>query len=828
MESEGICPVKFLGSDAVNKDLHSIVAKTSSTAESNTEEGIRANQAIKTTKFYETLRYECQTIEDHMRDAEFDVLKKEEDAFLTIRFEHEISRMQTLQAAELRGRKVAFEKQLAARATRQKAKRAQKQLFRDIKKRDSTITEQEESASATEKIQEQLSDRSKQFEQQIAFVEAKHEKQRKQLIAAQERKLSAEKTLHDLETKHLKTELRSTLAKNFQARVNHQKALDKRMMDHQRERQLLELRQLKERADLEEKSFEEIQSLKISQNSRGIEMQGHHLSEMHTEKDRLYEIIQLAKVAALEKKYTNDVKLLSQVHRSQTRQLRQMNLQMMKQRKYEATKGKDAREESETSLSVQPPITTVHNSQTNTQAISQRTRLSRSISRQGSQDSISQIGEDEDKMSESGQDDSSRLSVTGLARGVGGSNIRLRVSGPQLLEEGDIIEEADAPAISNLKENIKKLQSRQKEDLLLLLKSQKEEAERVLTFWQTKAKDLEVRQVNEMNSCKETQSREINEMIIAQEREIQMEAAVHDTEMKMLLERRLLNSVLNTVVDAIITIDPIGTIKRFNGAAEKMFGYLSNEVIERNIRDLMPEKYSVCHDDYLLNYMTTGVKKVIGSGRRAFGMRKDRSTFPIHLSISEVKDESVHLFTGIVRDMTNEVENEERQEAAEAEKKAHLQKLSSDLDASKERAQRLLSSVLPVAVSRDYLSGKTTEPQFYDSCTILFCEIIGFAQLCSRLSPEKTINLLNSVHKNFDDVIAQYDAYKVDSTGNSYTVVSGLPDRNGNAHSGIIATIAFHLMSVAAEFKDDDLNEGIQLHIALNTGLKKIVLFTSF
>ncbi len=69
----------------------------------------------------------------------------------------------------------------------------------------------------------------------------------------------------------------------------------------------------------------------------------------------------------------------------------------------------------------------------------------------------------------------------------------------------------------------------------------------------------------------------------------------------------------------------------------------------------MPENYSVEHDSYLTNYLTTGIKKVIGGSRRAFGLRKDKSTFPVLLSVSEVKEDGAHLFTGIIRDLTEEV-----------------------------------------------------------------------------------------------------------------------------------------------------------------------------
>ncbi|KAJ3128417.1 hypothetical protein HK098_004493 [Nowakowskiella sp. JEL0407] len=789
-----------------------------------TEQEIRTAQSQKTTLFYNSLRQECQLIEDHMRVSELDVLRKEEDAFLAIKFEHEISRMQNLQATEVKERKLAFEKLLQSRAIRQQAKKAQKQMFRDIKKRDSTITEQEDSAKAMEKIQEQLSDRSKMFERQIAFVEAKHEKQRKQLLAAQERKLSAEKTLHDLETKHLKSELRSTLQKNFQGRINHQKALDKRMMDHQRELQLLELRQLKERADVEEKSFEEIQSMKIIHNSRLLEMQSQHLSELHAEKDRLYEVRQQYKVAALDAKYASDMKRLTQNHRAQMRAMRQMHAQIIKQRKVNASSGKTGRSDSTSSLSQPSGLAQQQNglqqqSPGKPRPLGVSRTASRVVSRQGSNESISHLDDDE-RMSEAAESNS-RLSVTASERGLNlQSRLSTRLAGqPKILQEDADGEELQSPEINGVQEAIRKLQTRQREDLATLNRTQKEEADKLLAQWQTRAKELETEQSSEMAQVKETHEREINEMLIAQEREIQMESVVHDVEMKMLLERRLLNSVLNTVLDAIITIDPIGTIKRFNAAAEKMFGYKHSEIIDHNVRELMPEYLSVQHDTFLKNYMTTGAKKVIGIGRRAFGLRKDKTTFPVHLSVSEVKDDTLHLFTGIVRDLTDEIKLEQQQEEKTKNNELELTMLLSKLAESKSKSQKYLSAMVPLPVSRDLLAGKTPEPQAFESCTILCADVVGFSGLSSRITPEQTVQFLNELHHAFDKVILQYDAYKVESVGDRYVVASGLPNPNGNAHSGIIATIAFHLLYIASRFKmDHDPNAKLQIRIGINTG----------
>lgn len=113
-------------------------------------------------------------------------------------------------------------------------------------------------------------------------------------------------------------------------------------------------------------------------------------------------------------------------------------------------------------------------------------------------------------------------------------------------------------------------------------------------------------------------------------------------------------SILETTVDAIITINPRGAIKSFNKTAEKLFGYPSKEVIGKNVKVLMPEPYKAEHDDYLDRYLETGERKIIGIGREVTGRRKDGSTFPMYLAVSEVKLPNQHIFTGIVRDISEQ------------------------------------------------------------------------------------------------------------------------------------------------------------------------------
>ena len=115
----------------------------------------------------------------------------------------------------------------------------------------------------------------------------------------------------------------------------------------------------------------------------------------------------------------------------------------------------------------------------------------------------------------------------------------------------------------------------------------------------------------------------------------------------------LLRSVFDTTVDGIIVIDSTGIIEIANNAATRLFGYSEEEMIGQNVKMLMPSPYCDEHDAYLRHYLQTGVRKIIGIGREVVGRRRDASTFPMDLAVSEMAVDGVRKFTGLVRDISD-------------------------------------------------------------------------------------------------------------------------------------------------------------------------------
>lgn len=142
-------------------------------------------------------------------------------------------------------------------------------------------------------------------------------------------------------------------------------------------------------------------------------------------------------------------------------------------------------------------------------------------------------------------------------------------------------------------------------------------------------------------------------------------------------------AIVETAVDGIITIDEKGVIESFNPAAERIFGYHRDEVLGRNVSLLMPEPYQSEHDGYLLRYMVSGEKRIMGAGRELEGLRKDGTIFPLSLAVSEMTVDGRRLFVGITDDIS-------------ARKRAEA-----DMRTEKERAERYLDVAEAMFVELD-------------------------------------------------------------------------------------------------------------------------------
>ncbi|MCX2574919.1 PAS domain-containing sensor histidine kinase [Pedobacter sandarakinus] len=159
---------------------------------------------------------------------------------------------------------------------------------------------------------------------------------------------------------------------------------------------------------------------------------------------------------------------------------------------------------------------------------------------------------------------------------------------------------------------------------------------------------------------------------------------------------KFLDAIIENAIDGIITIDDRGTIEHLNPSALQLFGYEKAELVGKNVSVLMPAPDKARHDGYIQNYNETGKKHIIGIGREVHGQKKDGTTFPFRLGVSEVKFSDRKIYTGFIHDLTKEKANEEqiksyteKLEVKIKERTQDLVKLVSELEMAKENMRAL-------------------------------------------------------------------------------------------------------------------------------------------
>jgi two-component system, LuxR family, sensor kinase FixL len=160
-------------------------------------------------------------------------------------------------------------------------------------------------------------------------------------------------------------------------------------------------------------------------------------------------------------------------------------------------------------------------------------------------------------------------------------------------------------------------------------------------------------------------------------------------------------SILETIPDAMIVIDEHGAVQSFSVAAERLFGYSSAEVVGKNVKMLMPSPHRENHDGYIARYLRTGERKIIGVGRIVVAERKDHSTFPIELSVGEVRTRNQRFFTGFIRDLTERQQTEARLQELQAEL-VHVSRLTAMGEMASALAHELNQ---PLSAIANYMRG---------------------------------------------------------------------------------------------------------------------------
>lgn len=225
---------------------------------------------------------------------------------------------------------------------------------------------------------------------------------------------------------------------------------------------------------------------------------------------------------------------------------------------------------------------------------------------------------------------------------------------------------------------------------------------------------------------------------------------------------KLLVAIIENAIDGIITIDDRGLIENINPAALALFGYPSREVlIGKNVSVLMPEPDRHRHDSYLANYHDTGKKKIIGIGREVTGQRKDGSTFPFMLGVSEIKFVDRRIYTGFIHDLT-------RQKEDEIKIKSYTEELEAKV---KERTRELIKSVNELETAKEHVSALFEKERELNQLKTRFVSMASHEFRTPLSSIQLSASLINKYVEKHDVESVQKHTSKIKNSINNLTTI---------------------------------------------------------
>ncbi|XP_063060828.1 guanylate cyclase soluble subunit beta-2-like [Engraulis encrasicolus] len=197
---------------------------------------------------------------------------------------------------------------------------------------------------------------------------------------------------------------------------------------------------------------------------------------------------------------------------------------------------------------------------------------------------------------------------------------------------------------------------------------------------------------------------------------------------------------------------------------------------------------------------------------------------PLLRSLEELEERRMHLSDIAPHDATRHLILLNGQRLAEMElssqlerKKEQLRLLSQHLEEEKGKTEALLYAMLPKHVANQLKEGKTVEAGEFQECTVLFSDVVTFTSICSQCEPLQIVLMLNSMYLKFDRLTTVHNVYKVETIGDAYMVVGGVPIPVPS-HAEQVANFALGMIMAAKQVTNPITGKPIQIRVGLHSG----------
>nr|XP_013799756.1 PREDICTED: guanylate cyclase soluble subunit beta-2-like [Apteryx mantelli mantelli] len=197
---------------------------------------------------------------------------------------------------------------------------------------------------------------------------------------------------------------------------------------------------------------------------------------------------------------------------------------------------------------------------------------------------------------------------------------------------------------------------------------------------------------------------------------------------------------------------------------------------------------------------------------------------PLLRSLYELEERQMHIADIAPHDVTRDLILLNQQRLAEMElsnqlerKKEELRILSKNLEEEKKKTETLLYSMLPQHVANQLKEGKRVEAGEFEECTILFSDVVTFTNICAECEPIQIVFMLNSMYLLFDRLTTVNNVYKVETIGDAYMVVGGVPVPV-SSHADRVANFALGMIIAAKEVKNPISGNPIQIRVGIHSG----------